>query len=81
MGMGGAFIDARHLPSVGQSVTLLLRSPTAWDELQLECKVRWVKDDGAGRGFGVRFEGLTSGESSALYELLHAAEFLSEGEA
>ncbi len=78
VGMGGAFIDARSLPLMGQSITLLFASPTAWDDLEIACKVRWVSDGTAGRarGFGVRFEGLSAGQSSALYELLQAADFL-----
>ncbi|MEM9067726.1 MAG: PilZ domain-containing protein [Myxococcota bacterium] len=75
--LGGAFIETRSLPDVGQDIVLHLDSPTAWDTLEIACRVRWVSDgsDGRGHGFGVKFEGLSGSQSTALYELLQATEF------
>jgi len=77
IGLGGAFVRARALPEVGQDLVLSLDAPSAWDTLQIPCRVCWVKDgrDGRGQGFGVEFEGLSAAQSRALYELLQASEF------
>lgn len=77
IGLGGAFIMARSLPTIGEDIVLTLNSPTAWDDLEIPCRVRWVSDgdDGTAHGFGVKFEGLSAPQSAALYELLQATEF------
>jgi hypothetical protein len=78
--MGGAFIETRRPPSQGLPLELKLVSPTAWDPLVLPCHVRWTSDGADGRaiGFGVRFEGLTRGQASALHELLQATGYLED---
>ena len=80
LGMGGAFVQTRHLPSIGESVVVLLTSPTAWDPLELGGKVRWVHDGLAGkeRGFGVKFDPIEPSRARALYELLQANSFIDE---
>lgn len=80
LGMGGAFVQTRHLPSVGEAVVVLLKSPTAWDPLELGGRVRWVHDGLAGkeRGFGVKFDPLEPARARALYELLQANAFIDE---
>ncbi|MCB9615548.1 MAG: PilZ domain-containing protein [Sandaracinus sp.] len=79
--MGGAFVETRRPPSVGQTVELELVSPTAWDPLKIPALVRWSSDGSDGRaiGFGVRFDELTRGQASALHELLQASGYLEEG--
>ena len=79
--MGGAFVETRRPPAVGQALELELLSPTAWDPLRIPCHVRWSSDGSDGRaiGFGVRFEGLTPGQASALHELLQASGYLESG--
>ncbi|MAC26794.1 MAG: hypothetical protein CMH59_09990 [Myxococcales bacterium] len=78
IGLGGAFVRGTPLPAVGDELVLTLRSPTAWEPLEIPCRVRWVSDGTAGRphGFGVRFASLSTGQASALYELLQAADFI-----
>lgn len=80
LGMGGAFVRTRHLPNVGESVVVLLTSPTAWDELELAGRVRWVHDGTAGkaRGFGVKFDAVDPTRAKALHELLQANAFIDE---
>ena len=72
VGLGGAFVRAHALPEVGQDLTLSLESPSAWETLEIACRVCWVSDgrDGRGQGFGVKFEDLSSTQARALYELL-----------
>ena len=78
IGLGGAYVQTLHLPRVGQDIVLLLVSPTAWDELEIPCRVCWINEGGDDRpiGFGVKFESLNAGQSSALYELLQATDFV-----
>lgn len=80
IGLGGAFVQTLHVPRVGQDITLHLVSPTAWDELEIPCRVCWINEGGDDRpiGFGVKFESLSAGQSSALYELLQATDFVGE---
>jgi Tfp pilus assembly protein PilZ len=82
LGMGGAFVHTRNLPNVGEPVVVLLASPTAWDELELAGRVRWVHDGQAGkeRGFGVKFDPIDPTLAKALYELLQANAFIDEDE-
>ncbi|MBX3246892.1 MAG: PilZ domain-containing protein [Myxococcales bacterium] len=79
--LGGAFVLARRLPEVGQPLVLQLSTPTAWDPLEIPSHVRWLDDGsrGGAMGFGVRFEGLTRGQATALHELLQSAGYLDEG--
>lgn len=77
IGLGGAFVRTRALPEVGQELTLHLESPSAWEALEIVCRVCWVSDgrDGTGQGFGVKFEELSEVQGRALYELLQATGF------
>ena len=66
------------LVSVDLQAVLVEVGSTAWEPLEIPCRVRWVSDGTAGRphGFGVRFASLSTGQASALYELLQAADFI-----
>ncbi|MEM9863217.1 MAG: PilZ domain-containing protein [Myxococcota bacterium] len=79
LGPRGAFLATARPPDVGVSLVLELRSPTAWDPLQLPSEVRWVAPQGAlEAGFGVRFGELSESRALALQELLETLEFEAE---
>tara|TARA_B100001750_G_scaffold167489_1_gene135979 strand:- start:2310 stop:2633 length:324 start_codon:yes stop_codon:yes gene_type:complete len=82
LGLGGVFVRTRQLPSVGEEVTVILSSPTAWDPLELSGRVRWAHDGHGGRerGFGVKFDELDRAQATALYDLLQANAFVDEGD-
>lgn len=79
IGVSGAFITCERPPSIGTMVLLELRSPTAWDPLNIECEVRWINDgikaSEGPRGFGVRFDGLAPTAAAALYDFVHTLDF------
>lgn len=81
IGLGGAFVETQRLPRVGEQIVLRLTSPTAWDPLEMTCFVRWTTDGSDGRpvGFGVKFEGLSRAQASALYELLQSLDYSEKG--
>ncbi len=79
MSLGGAFVEADHLPEVGTEVRLSVRAPTSWERIELRGQVRWVRPQAEGRGFGIRFVDLTPAEARALHALLQAASYEASG--
>ena len=80
LGLGGVFVRTTQIPVVGEPVTVILSSPTAWDPIEISGRVRWSHDGQGGRerGFGVKFDDLESSTARALYDLLQANAFLDE---
>jgi hypothetical protein len=81
LGLGGAQIRCERPPPIGTRIHLRLRSPSAWDPLELEGTVRWI-DESAGDGplFGLAFDKLAAAEAAALFELLDAHAFTEKTE-
>ncbi|MEM9194698.1 MAG: PilZ domain-containing protein [Myxococcota bacterium] len=78
LSVDGAFIETRTPPPVGTWLRLSLRSPTAWDPLEIRAEVRWVATDPDTPGFGIRFDRLKEAEARALYALIAASAFHDE---
>lgn len=52
----GAFVAARLLPTIGETVVLHLEDPgRPRERLVVECEVTWVREEALQSGFGVRF--------------------------
>lgn len=73
LGMGGAQVRCERPPAVGTRLRLMLKSPSAWDPLNLSAEVRWVDDES--KLFGLAFDGLERTQATALYELLSKTQF------
>lgn len=77
----GAFIGTPSPPPEGSRVQLRFTAPTAWDPVQVDAEVRWIRSAREGDpGFGVRFEPLGPAEAAALAELVEASAFEDEDE-
>ena len=76
LGVHGAFIACQRPPILGTTLTLELRSPTAWDPLNITCQVRWVSPGvDEPPGFGVRFEDLSASQATALHDFLQSLDY------
>src|SRR5690349_6969429 len=81
LGLGGAQVRCERPPPIGTRIHLVVRSPSAWDPLEIDGTVRWI-DESAGDGplFGLAFENLAAAEAAALFELLDAHAFTEKTE-
>ncbi len=77
LGLGGAQIKCDRPPRVSTALRITLTAPSAWDPLDLPAMVRWVNE--AELTFGVEFDRLSRSQAAALYELLQASRFGTEG--
>lgn len=80
IGLGGAFVQTETPPAVGTRLTIFLTAATAWEPLEIQAEVRWVRLERPA-GMGVRFVELSAGQLGALHDLLVLAGYGEESRA
>ena len=77
MGIGGLFAETDEQFEVGQSVDVVIATPSTWDPLVLHAEVRWTEGrqgDNLG-GVGLNFVGLTEEQTMALTRFAESLDF------
>jgi len=81
LGLGGACIETLEPMAIGAVVTLEIVAPTLWDPLVLSGRVVWSRGDRGSRPrAGLAFEHKDAARAFALFELLGAHAYDSDGD-